>query len=186
MKQTFAETLWAMQSDGVSLTNTLTETSLLNNQDKLTLPAGYFDAPGKAIRIRGMGRLSNLVTTPGTLTLKLYFGATNVFNGGAMQLSSTAHTTLPFWFDIQLVCRAIGASSNLMGQGFIKGQPLSLTAVADSTTTIADLMIPNVTPVVGTNFDSSVLQQVDLKGAFSVANAANLVQLHQFYIEALN
>lgn len=184
-KQSWRENLWASQADGPSLSNTTTETTLLNSQDKFTLPTGFWDSVGKVVKVSGMGRLSNLVTTPGTLTFKLYHGATAVWTGGAMQLSTTAHTTLPFWFELFLTSRAIGASANVIGVMKVFGQPLNVSG-ADPTTSHSFVMTPNVTPVVGTNFDSSVTQQVDFKATFSIANAANLIQLHQFFFEAVN
>jgi hypothetical protein len=74
----------------------------------------------------------------------------------------------------------------LIGQGRITSQALSLTAVADSTTTPATLLIPNTTPAVGTGFDSTVANLVQVFGTFSIANAANAVQVQQYSLIALN
>jgi hypothetical protein len=187
---TWVETLITSQVDGAALANTTTATSLLPGAAKYVLPSGHFSNIGKAMRIRGMGRLSNIVTTPGTFTLDVRFNSTPiiVFNGGAMQMSTTAHTSLPIWFEILLTCRAIGSgtAANLMGQGWASSQSLSLTAVADSTTSPATLLIPNTAPAVGTGFDSTVANVVDLFGAFSIANAGNSFTLHQYTLESLN
>jgi hypothetical protein len=188
--QTWQETLITAQVDGPSLSNSAAATSILPFGAKITLPNNYFSAIGKALRIKAACRLSNIVTTPGTLTLDVRFGSTVIFNGGAMQLSTTAHTTLPLWVEILLTCRAISTATqvaaNLMGQGIAISQCLSLTAVADSTTTPATLLIPNTAPAVGSSFDSTATQQVDLFATFSIANAGNLIQLHQYTLEALN
>ncbi len=175
------------QVAGPNLTASTTATSLLPAQAKVTLPAGFFAYAGQKMIIKAHGQLGNIVTTPGTLTIDVRFGGTVVFNGGAMQLSSTAHTALPFWLDIELTCRAVGSgsSANLMGQGRMTAQSLSLTAVADSTTTPATLLLPNTTPAVGTGFDSTATQQVDLFGTFSLNNA-NAIQVHQFEIPSVN
>lgn len=183
--QTWVETLITAQVDGNSLSNSLAGTSIIPPAAKFTIPANFFYI-GKVLRIKGVCRLSNIVTTPGTLTLDIRFGGTVVFNGAAMQLSSTAHTTLPLWYEMLLTCRAIGTSANLMGQGVALSQCLSLTAVADSTTTPAHLLMPNTAPAVGTSFDSTVTQVVDHFATFSIANSGNLIQLHQYTLEALN
>lgn len=191
--QGYSTTLATLQTDGPSLSNSTTATSLIgaatnvSAQAKYTLPANFFYI-GKTLRIKAVMRVSNLVTTPGTLTLDVRLGSVIVFNGGAMQLSSTAHTTLPVFVEILLTCRAVGpgTTSNLIGQGTASGLPLSLTAVADSTTSPAGLLIPNTNPAVGTGFDSTAAQQVDLFGTFSIANAANLVQLTQYTLEDIN
>lgn len=187
--QTWQETLISSIIDGGSLSNSTTATSLLDGSAKFVLPANFFST-GKVLRITFAGRLSNIVTTPGTLTLSVRLNSTPiiVFNGGAMQMSTTAHTTLPIVGSILLTCRTIGAgtTANLMGQGVATSQGLALTAVVDSTTTPATLLMPNTAPAVGTGFDSTVANVVDLFGAFSIANAGNLIQIHQYTLESLN
>lgn len=175
------------QGDGPSLSNSIVATSILPAQAKYTIPANEL-AIGSVIRIRAVGRLGNIVTTPGTITLDVRFGSIVVFNGAAMQMSITAHTTLPIWIDIELTVRAVGngTTANLMGQGRATSQGLSLTAVADSTTTPATLLMPNTTPAVGSGFDSTASQTVDLFATFSVANAGNLIQIHQYAFEIDN
>lgn len=177
MNQSWVESLVTAQAAGTSLSNSASATSILSAAQKIALPAGFLDVPGKAIRITALGRLSNIVTTPGTLTFEIKFGSTVVFSGGAMQLSTTAHTTLPFWFEVVLTCRAIGSSATLMGQG------LMTTACFDAPTIV---LAPNTTPTVGNTFDSSASQVVDLFATFSVANAGNLIQVEQFVLESLN
>jgi hypothetical protein len=186
-RQGFEAALTAGQVAGPALTNTVTPTSIVPVASRYTLPANFFDVPGKTVKITAIGQLSNLVTTPGTLTLDVRLGAIVVFNGGAMQLSSTAHTTLPIWIEILLTCRAVGnATANLIGQGRMTSQALSLTAVADSTTTPATLLAPNTTPAVGNGFDSTSSQVVDMFGTFSIANAANAITIQQFLVEDIN
>jgi hypothetical protein len=187
---TYAECLKAMQVAGSNLTASTTPTSLLDATGKVTLKPDFFDKRGKAVLIKFAGQLGNIATTPGTLTLDVRMGPTSniiVFNAGAMQLSSTVHTTLPVWGEIMLTCRAVGSgtSANLIGQAIVSSQCLSLTAVADSTTTIATLLAPNTVPTVGTGFDSTVAMTVDLFGTFSLNNA-NALQLHQYWLYEVN
>jgi hypothetical protein len=184
----WGEVLVEAQTAGANLTASTTATSLLPTAAVFTLPAGFFSRPGKMLKILATGQLGNIVTTPGTLTIDVQLGGSVVaFNGGAVQLSSTAHTALPFWLEIILTCRSIGngTSATLMGQGRMTAQSLSLTAVADSTTTPATLLLPNTTPAVGTGFDSTVSQKVDLRGTFSLSNA-NAIQLQTYALIAMN
>lgn len=188
--QSWQETLINSQVDGTALSASTSATSLLPGAAKVTLPPNFMSV-GKLLRVTFAGRISNLVTTPGTLTIDLRMGPTSnivVFNGAAMQLSTTAHTNVPIWGEILLTCRAIGNSTNanLMGQGRITSQALSLTAVADSTTTPATLLAPNTAPAVGTGFDSTVAMVVDLFGTFSVNSASNSITIHQYVLESLN
>ena len=183
--QSWGQTLITAQVDGLSLSSSTTATSILPAQAKFTLPANTLNI-GQSLRIKAAGRLSNIVTTPGTLTLDIKFGSTVIFGGGAMQMSTTSHTTLPWWYEALLTCRAVGSSANFMGQAIATSQCLSLTAVADSTTTPATLLLPNSTPAVGNNFDSTTSQVIDMFATFSIANVGNLIQLHQFSLEMMN
>src|SRR5437899_1262887 len=188
----YYNSLITMQAAGPTLTASNTATSLLNPQAKVPLPAGFFSYIGQKLKVLASGQLGNIVTTPGTLTLTFNLGAsgtTVVFNGGAMQLSSTAHTTLPFWLEIDLTLRALGTgaepTANFIGQGRMTAQSLSLTAVADSTTTPATLLLPNTTPAVGTSFHSTIANVPDLVGTFSLNNA-NAITVQQYELISPN
>jgi hypothetical protein len=187
MIQTWQQTLISAQISGNSLTNSTVATSILPAAAKCTLPNNFLSI-GSVLRIKGVAALSNVVTTPGTLTLDIRFGAVVVFTSGAMQMSTTAHTTVPLWYEILLTCRAIGASTtaNMMGQGIATSQGLSLTAVADSTTTPATLLMPNTNPAVGTGFDSTTTEQIDHFATFSVTTATTTITLAMFTVESLN
>ena len=184
--QTFVEAVRVEKAQGSSLSNSTTPTSLLVTADKITLPNNYFQ-PGRAYRITATGRLSNIVTTPGTLTLDIRLGAVIAFNGGAVQLSTTAHTTVPFWWDVLVTCRAEGSgtSANLIGLSKLHSQAVSISG-ADPTTGHSFVLAPNTTPAAGTGFDSTSALTVDLFATFSTANAGNLIGLEQLVIEALN
>jgi hypothetical protein len=154
-------------------------TSLLPTGAKLTLPPNYLNFVGVKLTIRAHGRLSNLVTTPGTLTMDFRLGGTVVFNGAAMQLSTTAHTSVPWEMTVDLTVRAIGSSATLMGQGKFICQAVSISG-ADPTTGHSILMIPNSAPAVGTSFDSTAAQQADVFAKFSIGDPANSITLHQY------
>jgi hypothetical protein len=186
MIQSWVQALISQQVAGNSLTNTAaTATSIIAPAAKFTIPANFFYI-GSVLRVTMTGQLSNVVTTPGTLTLDFMFGAVIVFTTGAMQMSTTAHTTLPFWWDVLLTCRAIGASTsaNLMGQSKIHGQ-MMLTSGADITTH-GTLLAPNTTPAVGTGFDSTLAQVTDVKATTSVGTTGTIVTGQQLVIESLN
>jgi hypothetical protein len=181
--QTWQEILVSAQVDGSALTNSTTATSILPAAAKLVLPANYFSI-GKVLRVRAFGRISNVVTTPGNLTLDVRFGSTVVFNGGTVSLNTTAKTNVSWALDAMVTCRAIGSgtSANLMGQGMWTSE--SVVGAAAGTTLTASL--PASAPAVGSGFDSTATQVVDLFATFSVANASNSIQLHQYTLESLN
>lgn len=187
--QSWQETLINQNVDGAALTNTVTATSLLHATAKQSLPPHFFRI-GKMLKVTAQGRISNIVTTPGTLTLDIRMGPTAniiVCNGGAMALNTVAKTNVPWWMEWILTCRAVGngTSANLMHQGMwqsesVVGSPLPAAGGAGC------LNIPSTAPAVGTGFDSTVSMLVDLFGTWSVANAGNSITVHQFKIEDLN
>lgn len=185
--QSWVQALITAQLAGGPVSNTTTQTTLLPGQALFTLqPDTTLPTAGTVMRVTLTGQISNVVTTPGTLTILILFGATTVYTSGAMQMSTTAHTTLPFWFEVLLTCRAVGSAANFMAQGVIHGQPMSLTATTDSATTVATLMAPNVTPAVGSNFSTKTSQQQDVQSAFSVNTSGTNITLQQYLVELTN
>lgn len=175
--------LISAQTNGSALSNSSSATSILPAQAKFTLPANYFTLVGHTLYIRAAGRISNIVTTPGTLTLDVRMGGTVVFNGGAMQLSTTAHTNVPWIFEANMTLRASGSSSNFFGQGIFFSQAANISG-ADPTTTHSMLMAPNSAPAVGNNVDATTALVLDLFATFSVADPANALTLHQYRAES--
>lgn len=190
--QTWQETLVTSQVDGTARSSFTTAITVLPDQARYTLPAGFFSAPGKAMRIRAAGRISNVVTAQPTFTYQVQMGPTSnitVFTTGALTTSTTAHTNVPWELEVLLTCRAVGASTtaNLMGQARIFSQAfVSSGATADGANTHTMLMAPNTAPAVGTGFDSTVSMVVDLFVACGTSNASNAIQCHQYVLEALN
>src|SRR5258708_26012131 len=107
----YYNSLVTLQAAGPNLTASLTATSLLNPQGKVTLPAGFFSYIGQKLKINAQGQLGNIITTPGTLTIDVRFGSVVVFNGGAMQLRSAAHPTLPILVVTETTFRALRTAS---------------------------------------------------------------------------
>jgi hypothetical protein len=186
--QSWTECLISSNVDGAALTASTTPTSILHATAKLPLPPHFFRI-GKRIRITAHGRVSNIVTTPGTLTLDIRMGPTSnivVANGGAMALNIVAKTNVPWRLDWDLTCRAVGNSTNanLMHQGGWVSESV-IGSAAPAAGGVGEHMLPNVTPAVGTGFDSTVSMIVDLFGTWSLSNA-NSIQVHQYMVEDLN
>lgn len=165
--------------DGTALTNTTTATSIIPAAEKFVLPSNIF-FPGTRLHVSAAGRISTAGSSPGTLTLDLRFGSTVVFNGGASPTLAVSASNLTWKLDVDLVCRAYGASTSttLLGVGTLK------TAALSATTPI--MLLPASAPAAGTGFDCTASQVVDLFATWSVANASNSITLHDFAIELLN
>jgi hypothetical protein len=149
---------------------------------RFPFPRTFF-ASGRSFSSRRRGRISNIVTTPGTLTLDVRFGSIVVFNGGAMPLNATAKTNVTWFLELLLTCRAIGTvtAANLIGTGEFCSESVSGAAAGIANT----VMLPASAPAVGNGFDSTVANVVDLFGTWSLNNA-NSVQVHQYGIHAMN
>jgi hypothetical protein len=187
MQQGYIATLLNSIGDGAALTNSTTPTSLLPAIAKPTLPANYLFA-GKMFRVTASGRISTVVTTPGTLTLDLRFGSVAVFGSGAMTLNTTAQTNVHWLYEALLTVRAVGSgtSANVLGQGKWTSHAVIGSSAIGTAGAGSQLLAYNTAPAAGTGFDSTAANTVDLFATWSVANAANSITCHQFIIEDLN
>lgn len=180
--QGFRERILEVSVDGTALTNSTAATSLLPASFKTAaLPLGYFDRVGRVIAFEFSGRISTLVTTPGTLSLALRFGAISVFDSGAMTLNVTAQTNVHWTLRGELVCRAFGAgtSTTLFPKGCVFESHAVIGSPAPTAGGAGEHRLPyNAAPAVGAGFDNSASQAIDLLATWSVANAANSIQLH--------
>lgn len=179
--QTWEETLVTAQVDGTALASSTTATSIIPAAAKFTLPANFFSI-GKILKVTATGRIST-TTGPPTITFDVRLGSVVVFNGAAV--TTVASVTNKTWvLEAWLTCRAIGASTsaNLMGSG-----RLTSSAVVGSTGGAANTaVLPDSAPAVGTGFDSTTSQVVDLFATWSASSASNSAQVHQYTLESIN
>lgn len=184
---TWNMTLITSQVDGSALSNTTTPTSILPGAAKFTIPANALSIGSKLI-LRASGRISTVVTTPGNMTFDIRFGSVVVWNGAATALNVTAQTNATWDLEVNMIVRAIGASTsaNLIGVGKWTSRA-SLNAPAVGTTTgVGVVLLPDTAPAVGTGFDSTAAQQVDLFSTWSVANASNSITCHMAELVSCN
>lgn len=178
----FHETLTSSGEDGAALTNSTAPTSIVPASRKFTLPAGYFNALGKSLRVRAGGRISTDAATPGTLTFDVRFGSTVVFNGGSSGTLATSAANLTWWLEVILSLRSLSSggtpTATLLGIGWL------FTAALSAATPI--MMLPASAPAAGNTFDPSASQAVDLFATWSVASASNTITCHQFAVDSLN
>ncbi len=181
------ETLVSAQIDGTANT-TGAAASAIPAAAKKTLPTNYFDVIGKKILIKAAGRITTVSTTPGAITWDVRFGATVVFNGAAIaQVVTNGYTNIGWYLEILLTCRAIGASTtaNLMGQGtYTAPNVLGGANVAMPIGGVVAMLPWNTAPAVGTGFDSTATQQVDLFFTSTVGTGS--MTLHQYDLIGMN
>jgi len=180
----FEELLITAQVDGTAVT-AAAATTLLPPAALYTLPANFFSAIGKQLRIEASGRISSVITTPGTARFDVRLGGTVVFDGQAILLDTVAgHTTVGWKLDILLTCRAIGTAANVFGIGTWTCEDI-LGVPATAPKGVLTAILPwNTTPAVGANFNSTVSQQVDLQ--FTQTVATGTCTLHQYALMSRN
>jgi len=163
---------WAV-NDAVAVT--AAAETILSQATILTLPANFFSFPGKCLWLHGMGKESNVVTTPGTLTFRLRYGTgvvgdTLIVASGAIIPDPVAVTDNLFTIDLWLKALATGplaTSLTLLAHGVVglansdaslasdkaKWMPGGGTAVANVASldgTVAKTLTLTVTPTVAT------------------------------------
>ena len=186
-QNTWKQTLITSQVDGAALTNSAVAASILPPAAKFALPSNLCQI-GMKMQLKASGRISTVVTTPGTLLLDVRLGATTViFNTGAMNLNVTAQTNASWELDLDLIVRSIGSGTvaTILGTGKFSSRALiGSAAVAAGYGSVA--VVPDTAPAVGTGFDSTATNVVDMFGTWSVANAANSILVHQYELVLCN
>lgn len=185
--QAWVEPFLVTAEDSTALTNSTSATSILPSSRKFTLPSYFADAVGKTLNLKARGRISTVVTTPGTLTFEVRLGSVVAWSSGALSLNVVAKTNVSWNLDLDLTFRTLGAgtAANVLGIGTwcseaVIGSPLPTVGGSGV------LNVPVSAPAVGTGFDNTASQTLDLFATWSVANAANSITTHQFRILSLN
>lgn len=177
------QTIASSYSDGPTLTAAATA-SCLPTYVPTSIPAGYWQI-GRQWRLYAAGRISCVVTTPGTARWDLRLGAVTVFDTLAIPLNIVAKTNVQWWVDLLITCRSVGTgtSATLLGRGSwgseaMIGSPLPTVGGNGGCT------VPfNTAPVVGAGFDSTIAQALDFRFTQTVATGS--MTCHQFVIEQL-
>jgi hypothetical protein len=175
----------SQEGDGTALTASTTPTSILHPSDVYLFQANQLKRGSKLV-ITAHGRISNVVTTPGTLTLDVRFGSVVAANGGAMALNIVAKTNVPWVLRWELKCRSTG--SGTQATMMHEGQWWSESVIGSAAPAAGGAgmhLLPNATPAVGTGFSSVANFAIDLFATWSINNA-NSIQVHDYCLELCN
>jgi hypothetical protein len=164
--------------------------TILPPQAVYTMGQGAIEFIGKTLRITAAGVISNIITTPGLLTLDIRFGAVIAWTSSAMQLNAVAKAGVGWWFEFLGTCRTLGTgaaepTAQLIGIGkftseSIVGSPLPAVGGAGV------LVEPAGPGTLGTVFDSTAANAVNLFATFTIGGTGNSIQTHIYVLEALN
>lgn len=183
-QQGWTQVLASASGDGTPIT-AAAATSALPPSAKISLTPGFFFFPGQMLHIFAHGRISVVATTPGTARFDFRLGGAIVFDTGALNLNVVAKTTVPWWLEIYLTCRAIGSgtTANLIGIGNFQSEAVvgsPLPSVGGN----GGLLAPVGPPAVGAGFDSTVSLTTDL--FFTQTVATGSLTLHGYKLSSLN
>jgi hypothetical protein len=184
--QRWAQPLITMAvTDGPTLTSAAAA-SCIPTPNKITLPNNYWEI-GKQWRVRASGRISSVITTPGTARFDIRMGAVIAFDSQAILLDTVAaHTTVGWDLEILLTCRAIGASTatQLFGAGKWTCEDILGTPATAPKGCLTAILPWNTTPALGTGFDNTAANTVDM--FFTQTVGTGSLTVHQYQIEELN
>lgn len=185
--KTCQEVVSVAQANGTAVT-AAAATSLLTGtaaQAKFTFPANTFQTIGQQVMITATGRISSVVTTPGTARFDFRLGGTVVFDGLAILLNAAAAATnVGWWLQILLTLEVVGTSAQFFGQGFWASYDISGTPATPPQGGLVAMLPWNSAPALGTAFDATTSLQADL--FFTQTVATGSCQLHQYSLSLLN
>lgn len=185
----FMERILEIYEDGPALASSTAETSLLPaSAFEATLGAGALKI-GKIIKFMFSGRMSTVVTTPGTLALALRLGTVDVFASGAIPLNIVAQTSVPWMLEGEIVVRALGKSTTTTFMPKccrFHSRAIIGSGAAGTSAPGAELLPYNTAPVVGAGMDFSVSQLIDFLATWSVSNASNSILCHAGSIDVIS
>lgn len=171
-----------MAADAAAVTLSTTALALLPTGNLPVLGSSYFSYVGKCVRMRMWGRMTT-GTTPGNLTVNLYWGTNAAANGTVLVTSAAtaltaSQTSLTWEWDLIVRCRALGATGSLIAHGMFNAN------VGVIASTLQPVMLPASAPAAVT---------VDLTQAFVLSpqvlrsgSTGESMQCHEFVFEAVN
>lgn len=172
--------------DSTAYTTSTTPTSILPPSAVFTLPAGFLYYPGQQLLVKAGGRISNVVTSPGTLTFSVMLGAVVAATSGALALNIVAKTNVTWELEWKLTLRGVGAGTTgtFMHTGewsseSVIGSPLPSAGGSGT------LLLPASAPAVGTGFNCQAAQAVDLFATWGTNNA-NSILTHWYTLTSIN
>jgi hypothetical protein len=173
-------------TDGPTLT-AAARASCIPTANRVTLPNNFFYI-GRAIKFLLNGRISCAVTTPGTARYDICMGSagtTIVFDTLALNLNIVAKTTVPWFLECLLVCRAVG--NGTATTFFPRGQFTSEAVVGSALPSAGgngSLMAPVGTPAVGAGMDNTAASILDV--FFTQTVATGSMTVHNYQVDVLN
>jgi hypothetical protein len=180
------ETVAVLTASGTQISDTATETIVCPD---LNIPA-YFMVPGRNLELIAWGVLSNVVTTPGTLIMRLRWGGvagTVLLASAAQGLDTTARTNAGWWLRCWVGCRTDGATGTFNSFGQMANfNLLSSTAANLLPALLGSAGTPNANANADVTVDTTTAKLLSLTAQFSVATSPTNLTCHNRIVKVLN
>lgn len=160
--QAWRETLYCTVADGTAVTTPASITILVPD---FTLPASYMYV-GRCLEYTLYGRLSTVITTPGTWTHILKWGGSGgvtLASSGAWAPDPTASATnLAWWIKYMVVCRSVGTTGTAftMGHGWHNDVDDGAAAVANLTAALNNQMLAFPDAAAAVSIDTTIAKAI--------------------------
>lgn len=141
-------------------------------------PASWF-MPGVTIRLTGVFKASNVVTTPGTIQFRVRWGGltgTVLVDSGALTQSTSAQTDKTGFFEIFIKCLTAGATGTFLTYGtMVRGNAVSASPVPD-------ILPPASLAAVTVDTTAATALSVTVQPSLGTASITRM----EYHIESLN
>lgn len=149
---------------------------------RIILPNNFWTI-GKKLKVKLQGRISCAVTTPGTFRIDFRTGPAGTIiahDSGALNLNIVAKVAVPWEYELELTCRAVGTgtATQLFGIGRFTSEAV-VGAALPSVGTNGTLMCPVGAPALGTGFDNTAANAVDFFHTQTVATGQLIVHNYE-------
>ncbi len=181
----WVETLDSITADGAQISNTVSETIICPD---FSIPA-YYMVPGRTLRIYAFGVMSNVVTTPGTLTMRVRWGGvagTVLVASAAQGLDTTARSNSLWMLEAWIACRSSGASGSFMSGGIFMGNVLSSTAANLLPALLGSAGAPLASGNAAVTVDTTTAKLLSVTAQFSVATSPTNLTCQNRVIKVIN
>jgi hypothetical protein len=181
----YPQTLITSQVDGPTLVAAAAASMLPPSAVYGALQPNFFDRLGQQLVIEASGRISSLITTPGTARFDVRLGSSVVFDSQAILLDTVAaHVNVGWHLRIKLTCRSLGPTATLLGQGWWMCEDILGTPAAAPKGVLTAILPWNTPPVVGATFNSKLAQELDV--FFTQTAATGSLICHQYELSSPN
>lgn len=185
------ETIVCSATDGPTLT-AAARASCIPTANRIVLPNNFFYI-GRGIRVLMSGRISTVITTPGTARFDICMGSagtTIVFDSLAILMDTiVAQPTVAWELDVTLTCRAVGTATSTTFFPDAKFTAVSILGTASTPAApkggmVAMLPWNVVGPAVGAGMDNTASSALDV--FFTQTVATGSMTVHNYIVQVLN